>query len=926
MTSVRSGTATPQLLATKLHTPQRRREVIDRPRLTGVLLHADAPPMTLVSAPAGFGKTTLLSASLATPGHYGGSVAWLSLDGGDNAPALFGGYVVAAVRRVAPEIGVAAEAMLRSSEPLRSVLTALINDIVVSGIDLVIVLDDYHVIDSAEVHEAVEFLVDHAPAHLQLMLATRSDPPLPLARWRARCVLREIRAADLRFSTAEAATYLNTSMGLALEGDDVRSLGARTEGWIAALQLAAISMRGRDDISGFIDTFTGDDRFVVDYLAQEVLDRQSTATRDFLMMTSVLDRFTGALCDTVTGTTGGKRTLEWLDRANLFVVALDDRRHWYRYHHLFADVLRARLLDEQPELVGELHRRASDWFDRHGDSGAAIEHALAGGAFERAAALIEMAAPALRRTRQESMLRRWLESLPEPLFDARPVLTLSLVGARMASNDTRGVAELLDVADRWLDEPGDATGWIDTADMADAGAPIVFDHDEFVRLPAQVAVLRAGMALLAGDLAATVVHARRARALAGPNDHMPHGAAAALLGLAHWSRGELADARQRYTEAVSRFVTAEHISDVLGCSLALADIQIAQGRLSDAASTYESALHHAASSSTLRGTADMHVGLAELHLITDELDDAARHLAISSELGERAGLPQNRYRWLVASALLHQARQQRAQALVELAEAERCFNSDFSPSIRPVPAVLARLQLADGDLASAMQWMAARDLGPADELSYVHEYEHITVARVMLAMSMAGENESLDEVTGLLDRLLESALSGGRLGAVIEVKVLQAVAHMARDERHAATVSLEQALRCAEPEGHVLVFVEAGDALQPLLHAASFADGAARHADRVLEALARTLDPSAVAVDATGNGAGPTMNRRMVDPLSGRELDALRLLRSDLSGPDIARELHVSLNTVRSHTKSIYSKLGATNRREAIRLARECGL
>jgi LuxR family transcriptional regulator, maltose regulon positive regulatory protein len=903
MTTAEAGVAAGQLLATKLHAPRRRREVVRRPRLTDRFVLAHQPALTLVSAPAGFGKTTLLTEWFGNASEPTRSAAWLALDAGDNDSTVFGAYIVAALRSIAPQVGATAESLLQASQPLHVAAATLINDLELLDRDVALVLDDYHAIGSTDVHEAISFLVEHAPPRFHLVLATRADPPLPLARWRARGDLLEIRATDLRFTVPEAASYFNDAMDLQLSAAEVGALEARTEGWIAALQLAALSLRDRDDIGAFIDNFTGDDRFVLDYLAEEVLERQPDDVRRFLLQTAVLNRLSGSLCDAVTGGSGGKATLETLDRANLFLVALDDRRHWYRYHHLFADVLRARLVDEQPEQIGELHLRASHWYERDGDTAEAVRHAIAGQHFDRAAQLIELAAPMMRRVRQEATLRGWLEALPDGLFDARPVLIIALVGARMATGDPTGVERLLDDADRWLDAsippPRD-------------GSPIVFDQDEFGRLPAQIAVYRAALALLSGDTDGTIAHATHVLALTDASDHFRLGAAAALLGLAYWSLGDLDEARRRYADAVDCFVRAGFIADVLGCSLALADIQIAQGHLRDARRTYESALELASGPVALRGAADMHVGLSELRLESNDLDDAARHLHIASELGEHAGLPQHPYRWRAATAHLRQAQGDLAGALELLVEAEAVYNTDFSPAVRPIVAVKARVQLALGDVASAVRWAADRGVATDDDLTYVREYEHITLARTLLAQS-ARRPRHHDDTLQFLGRLLAAAERGHREGSVIEILVLQSLGHEARGDRPAAMAALEQALVRAEPEGYVRVFLEAGPGVPALLRSTRFTADAARHADRVLAV-------------SGANATELPARSGLVEELSSRELDVLRLLRSDLSGPEIARELHVSLNTIRTHTKRIYTKLGATTRREAIRRATDHGL
>ncbi|MFN2419026.1 MAG: helix-turn-helix transcriptional regulator [Candidatus Limnocylindria bacterium] len=694
MSTDQASDGAPPLLGTKLHAPRRRRGVVERPRLTDRLADAKLPLLTLVSAPAGFGKSTLLAEWLSGDAHDDRSTAWLSLDAGDNDPALFWSYVIAAVRTVVPDAGQGALSLLRSSQPLESVVASMLNDLADLPGELVVVLDDYHLIGAAELHEAMSFLLEHLPPQIHLVLAGRADPPLPLARLRAQGDLLEIRAADLRFTAEEATAYLNESMGLHLTATDVDALEARTEGWIAALQLAALSMQGRDDTGGFIASFAGDDRFVVDYLAEEVLERQPEEIRSFLLHTSVLDRLTGTLCDAVTDGTGGRALLERLHRANLFLVPLDDRRLWYRYHHLFADVLRARLLDEEPEQLDELHRRASAWYEASGDQPQAITHAMAGHDVERAAMLIELAAPAALRNRQEATARRWLTALPDELFPTRPVLSMLKVGALMVSGET-------------------------------------------ARLPAHVEVYRAALALIAGDTEGTMEHANRALDLAEPSDHLRQGSAAALVGLAHWTLGDIESAGRRYAQAIASLTAAGHVSDVLGCSIALADIQLVQGRLGDAVRTYESGLELAEQHGVVRGTADMHVGLSGVLLEQNNLAAARRHMEASDQLGDHAGLPQHPYRWRVVAARLRRAEGDAATGLALLHEAERAYNTDFSPAVRPVAAVKAQAELAAGATAVPDRWASGRGLSADDDLSYLREYEHITLARLLLATHAA---------------------------------------------------------------------------------------------------------------------------------------------------------------------------------------------
>jgi LuxR family transcriptional regulator, maltose regulon positive regulatory protein len=910
------------LLETKLYLPRPRAGRVVRRRLSDRLDAAAEAKLILVSAPAGFGKTTLLAEWLSTAPTAptaGRSAAWLQLDRGDNDPVSFWTYVIAALRTVASEVGQSELALLASPQPppIRSVLTTVLNDLGARGPEIVLVLDDYHLVESLEIQDDMTFLLDHLPPRLHLVIASRADPAMPLARLRAREDLVEVRAAELRFTADEAAAYLNGVMGLQLMAQDVAALEERTEGWIAALQLAALSMQGRDDVPGFIAEFAGDDRYIVDYLAEEVLQRQPPAVRDFLLQTSLLNRLSGPVCDAVTGKSGGRATLEALDRGNLFVVPLDDRRQSYRYHHLFADVLRARLAEESPELARQLHRRASDWHAENGESSVAIEHAMAGDHFERAADLIELAMPVARRDRQEITLRRWLELLPGEVLATRPVLSNGYAGSLLITGVIEGVDRHLRDAERWLGVPLDRAG----GSGPGVTRMVVVDDDEFRRLPAAIAVHRAGLALVTGDLSGTIDYALRALELIDQASGMlevdydlGRGAASGLIGLATWSRGELDTAYEAYLRCVDCLRRAGHLADVLGCSITLADIQITKGRLRDAERTYEQALALVADPAgfLLRGTADMYVGLCSLHRERNDLTRARSLLAISEKLGENGALPQNRYRHRVAAARIREAEGDLAGAEALLTEAESVYVGDFSPNVRPVPAMRARIWIRQGRVDDVRAWVRERALSAVDELSYLREYEHITLARALLAQDEIGPANEL------LERLLRAAEAGHREGSVVEILVLQALAQRLRGDLRAASAPLERALLLAEPEGYVRVFVDEGPAMASLLAEAAGLGIAPGYVRELLSALGEETDEAPVTRTTVANV--------LIDPLSRRELDVLRLLGSDLGGPEIARELVVSLNTVRTHTKNIYAKLGVTSRRAAVSRAAELGI
>jgi LuxR family maltose regulon positive regulatory protein len=884
---------------------------VARPRLSERLSRGAESALTLVSAPAGFGKTTLLAEWLAVAAADGRSVAWLSLDQRDNDPASFWTYLVAALNAGVP--GKGAGALLQPPRPPNEAgLVALLNDLDAISNEVVLVLDDYHVIDARDVQDGMAFLLEHLPPRIHLVIASRTDPALPLARLRGRGELAEIRAADLRFTPGEAAAYLNEVMGLALTAADVAALEGRTEGWIAALQLAALSMQGREDVTAFIDGFAGDDRYIVDFLAEEVLQRQPEHVQHFLLQTSILDRLSGPLCDAVTGQDGGKAKLAALERGNLFLVPLDDRRRWYRYHQLFADVLHARLRDEQPDDVPELHRRASGWHEQNGEPSEAIRHALAAGDFGRAADLIELAIPAMRRNRQEAAVLGWLELLPDEVVRVRPVLSVGIAGALLAGGEFDGVEARLRDAEGWLDGATD----IRRRSPAQAAEMVVVDDAEFRRLPAEIELYRAAQALVRGDGPGTVRHARRSLELSPADDHLGRASAAALMGLASWASGDLEAGHSGYAECMAGLRRAGHIADTFGCAIALADIRRTQGRLGEAMRTYEQALQRASEQGgpVLRGTADMYVGMSEVHRERDDLPAATEQLLRSQELGEHTGLPQNRYRWRVAMARVREAEGDLGGALDLLNEAERLYVGDFFPNVRPVPALRARVRVAQGELGEALGWARERGLSFDDDLSYLREFEHITLARVLLARYTDERAERpIQQATRLLEGLLRAAEEGQRTGSVIEILVLQALTHQARDDVPAALASLRRALTLAEPEGYVRIFADAGPPMASLLRAAAKLRIAPGYVRRLLAAINKTED-------------GTTASQGLTQPLSERELDVLRLLGTDLGGPEIARELIVSLNTVRTHTKNIYAKLGVNNRRAAVRRARELDL
>ncbi len=906
------------VLTTKLHIPPSRPQVVRRPRLMTRLDDGLGRPLTVISAPAGSGKTTLLSEWAAACARRRPKipVAWLSLDEEDSDLQRFLVYLVSALQTIDAAIGQGLAAALQDlqPQPANAALTALVNAIAACEGSFALVLDDYHRLDSRAVDGAVAFLLEHQPPGLHLVIATREDPALPLARLRARGQLIELRAAELRFTSTEAAEFLQRVMGVTLAERDVAALEARTEGWIAGLQLAALSMQGRDDAASFIQAFAGSHRFVLDYLAAEVIGQLPEQTRGFLLETCLLDRLCAPLCDAVTGRNDAKEKLNSLERSNLFLVPLDDTRQWYRYHQLFADVLQTHLNESQPGRVAALHRRASAWYEHSGERPGAIRHALAAGDLARAADLIELALPDISRSRQFTLLLSWLKMLPDELVRTRPVLSTGYALTSMACGEMGSVAQRLSDAERWLETAAAAPEHARPAGM------VVVDEDEFRRLPGRVPLIQAGQALARGDVTAAAAYARRARDHAAEDDRLTRGGAATQLGLAAWTVGDLETAARMTGEGLADLRLAGYHSPAIGGAITLADIQIGLGRLRDARATYEQGLGWATQpgSRVRQGAADMHVGLAALHYEHNDLEAAEQCLLTSQALGELAALPQNPYRWRAALAHLRAARGDPDSALALLDEAERVFDGNFSPNVRPIAARRARLWAAHGRLNEALRWASAQGLTVDDELTYLREFEHITLARILLARGH-GNRASLAEALGLLDRLLKAAEAGSRIGTVIEILALQALAHHAQGALPDALVPLQRALALAEPEGYARLFIDEGPGLEQLLR----------------EARARGILPDYTGGLLAAFGAEPPMlkdgsprepHSPLVEPLSPRELEVLQLIAQGLTNHAIGERLCLALDTVKGHNRRIFEKLQVQRRTEAVARARALGL
>jgi LuxR family maltose regulon positive regulatory protein len=926
-----NGSMPAPILAAKLYVPPHRSRIVFRSRLLERLNEGLSGKLTLISAPAGFGKTTLVSEWLAGCRR---PIAWLSLDEGDNDPTRFLTYLVAALQTIAANIGAGALAVLQSPQPppIESILITLLNEITTVLDNFVLVLDDYHVIDAKPVDEALTFLLEHLPPRMHLIIATREDPPLTLARLRARGQLTELRAADLRFTPAEAAEFLNRVMSLNLSAENIAALETRTEGWIAGLQLAALSMQGREDIASFIKAFTGSHRFVLDYLVEEVLQHQSEHIRSFLLQTASLDRFCAALCNAVTEREDGKEMLDVLERSNLFLIPLDDKRQWYRYHHLFAEVLQTHLMELQPDRIATLHWRASAWYERNGLRSDAIRHALAGEDFERAAGLIELAWPAAEEGNiQPAVWLGWVKTLPDALVHARPVLNVWYAYALLGRGEMEAAEARLQDAERWLEPADHMKMQVETPSVE----MVVADQEQLKSLPATIAVGRAYIAQALSNIPDTVRYASRVLELPEA-DSFRHSQASMLLGMTYWASGDLEAANRVFADYTMKLRTAGNIPDAISTTVVLADIRLALGRLHEAIRTIEQLLQFIMDQGEpiSLDTADLHRGLSELYLEQGDLEAAAQHLQRSKELGEKAELPVWRYRWSIAQARLNETQGDLDGALGLLDEAERLYIRTPLPNLRPISAMKARTWVAQARLAQALEWVREEGLSPDDNLCYLREYEYITLARILIAQYQSDRLEVLiHTVLRLLDRLLQAAEEGNRMGSVIEILMLQALAHQAQGNITPAFAPLERALTLAEPESYVRIFLDEGKPMWWLLTRVEAKTEALRAKEYGRKLLSIYQLPNSaerglpIREDRfsllTKQAGGP---QPMIEPLSQRELEVLRLLKTELSGPEIARELVVSLSTVRTHTQNIYAKLGVNKRRAAVRRAEELGL
>jgi len=902
------------LLTTKLHIPPSRPALVSRPRLIERLNAGRHGKLTLVSAPAGFGKTTLVSTWLQ---NVSSPVGWLSLDENDNDPVRFVTYLVAALQQIEPTIGRGVEVMLQSSPTSApdALIGSLINDLAATSEPFILVLDDYHLVNRPVIHQALAFLLRHQPPQMHLVLISRSDPPLQMARLRARGQLLEISPADLRFSSQEATRFLNQVMGLNLTPSEVAALSERTEGWIAGLQLAALSMRSHEDLSRFVQSFSGSHRYVLDYLLEEVFSNQSQRVQTFLLQTSILSRLTGPLCDAVTGQTDGQAMLLRLERANLFLIALDDERRWYRYHHLFADFLRHYYAaDKVPPLVlggvrggladvaddqASCHQKAASWYEANGLFDLAVKHALATGDMAEAGRVIALASGSMLKNGLASTLLGWLDALPDRFVRTDPELALNKGWALYLSGQIDGAESYAQAAQEH-----------DSASAENRNALIS---------------LRAFLAFQRGHFSEATELATAA--LSEESEPILRGVIWLNLALAQWVMGSLSAAAQSLKEAIRFAQQAGNMLVAVNALNQLALIRDQKAQRHDAIALCQQAIDLCVDEHGEMPTACIaYVTLGTLYLEANELSLAHQQIKKGLDLAQQCGMVMTLFNGNMALAQWQMATGEAEAALSTIRETRHSLHhatsvlaaNPFGP-LAQLQAIEADIQLKQGNLAAAMRWFDSANLS-ADEQThselatahYFYQIAYLNYARVLLAKNR------LREAQRLLEKLAHSAQKGKRDRQLITIYILQAETRQRLDQQvspkaNQALAYLSKAIQLAAPEGYLRPFLDESPTIAHLL--SHLRHLAPTFVERLLNAFQEQP---------------PALNRAdhqpLIEPLSKREIEVLQLVAAALSNREIAKRLIISVGTVKTHVHHIYRKMGVRNRMEAVMQAQKLKL
>lgn len=881
------------LLATKLFVPSTREALVARPRLTAMLSKGLAQGFTLVSAPAGYGKTTLISNWLRETGI---PTAWLSLDEGDDDPVRFLQYLLTALHEIVPSIRFDLLELVEEIQPaaLQALIHIVINEIVKNGDRFLLVLDDFHLIQDPSILTMITCLLDHLPVQqMHLVLITRTDPPLPLSRLRVRGQMTEIRAEQLRFNPAEIAAFLNGMLGFHLSAEDILAMEARTEGWIAGLQLAALSMQGCKDISGFITAFRGSHHYIVDYLADEVLQRQDEQTRLFLLQTSILSSLCASLCNRLMETEAdehplnGQRILETLEQRNLFIIPLDEERRWYRYHHLFADALNRRLEHQYPEKLPHLYRRASLWYEENGLIGDAIHYALSAGEQDRAAQLVEQNGCYLLMSGEVSTLLKWLEGV-EPYFPSHPWLVIQKGWALTLSGRMEPAELAFQLAER----------------LVSALKPPPPDINTMV---GTISAGRAFWADMQGNIPEAARLAQQALDLLSDSDPLSQSmrsVATGTLAKTIWVNGDLEKARKMYVQAAEMGQAANNVEMVINSNDDIAGILMEQGHLKQAEQLLQATLPMTvrADGQRLTLSGQVYSRLSKIYYEWNRLGQAALFAQRCLEVGQQWGDVELQAVGSLLLALIEQAQGslEKAQALMQTAD---LLNRDcrFYPlNAMWMDATLDRFWLSLGSLERASQHLHASGIRPTDEITYLHEFQYLNLLRCLLARG------DFDAALDLAERMLHKAKDSQRIIRVVELLVLQSLAYQGKKDINSAINTLAEAVSLAQPEGYRRVFLNEGDLLGKLLYLVKSKPEAAGYARELLEAFGPSYGPA------------PVPAQLLIEPLSAREIEVLKLIEAGLSNQEIADKLYLSVATVKRHISNIYAKLAVETRTQAL--------
>lgn len=873
------------ILTTKLYIPSIRSEIVSRPRLSEKLNTGLHRKLTLISAPAGFGKTTIVS-EWAVDSKL--PVAWLSLDDGENDPTRFIVYLVAAIRTIAPDFGNDVMGMLQSPQPppVDSILTTILNEI--SGIqnDFILILDDYHLIDAKKVDAILTFLLQHMPPQMHLVIVTREDPDLPLARVRSRGQLTELRAADLRFVHSESVDFLNQVMGVDLSTDDVIALEARTEGWIAGLKLAAISMQGNKDYPGFIKSFTGSHRFVVDYLLEEVLQQQPANIKKFLLYTSNLDRLCGPLCDAVISdpTICGKETLIYLQQANLFIIALDDERNWYRYHHLFADLLKQRVKQDSNDIsVEEIHIRASIWYEKNGYEIDAFQHATIANDIDRAERLMDGEWMPLHLRGIVAPVFNWLNQLPTDVLNTRPLLRVTYASTLLVMGKENRAEQELETIEKILEG--------------------LEQNKKNKDLIGRIAAMRGTIAVIR-DQVETIVHqAQRALEYLHPDNLAFRASTTFKLGFAYQRQGKRTEAKQMHKEVIS--ICQETGNAIVGAlaMIGLGIIQESDTQLKLAAQTFGRCLQ-LFEGQTLPFAFEVHLGLASIHYQWNDLAIAQDQVEKSIQLAELLEKDTRVMGIRVLFARIKFSQGDMDGASLMLADAAQAVSrNQFSFLMPDVIEMQIRILLHKGNLEAAAELVDAYDFP-------------LGHARVAMAK---GETQ---EALSVLDTYQKKMAAKGWKIEQLKAMVLQTIALYMAGEKEKALQSLIDVQAMTEPEGYIRILIDEGKPMAKLLAESIARTGKPDYIRKLLAAM----EIEACIDEEKARFKSVLSHQTLVEPLSQRELEVLHLIAQGLSNHEICERLFVALSTVKGHNRNIFGKLQVQRRTEAVARARELGL